>query len=594
MPAHSIARNDMETLNQSSEEERLRDQVKKLFRHLDSAEQEFQEKEDALKQAVGLLTALSRPGVKPEVQELLDHLGREVRKGNQPELVKTFVADIKEKVTLESEPATVTAPKESGSPSEPKGPSPSQKQPLVAEPRSQRLSEPPSGPPPSVLKERGQSEAREDVALRRPQNSPSSPLTKEGDTGLRTAPQAAVNRVETVASKEPSRQPVSLVSSQRQSPTGLPEREVEEKIRTILGAILEHIHIEDQPGLREGVSALKSALAAGELFQRLPQIQQQLIDVLTHYRKLHDTERKRLEELLKELIGKLAEIEKNVLNGLSEHHKEAMADNAQFAERLEGQVLGMEEIAQLKDLNVVRTALVTRTERMRAAIQVKRDADAALSAAFTDKVHALERQLRDANHQLSSMTDRAYHDPLLAGVYNRLAFNEKLGQEIARFERYQHAVSLIIFDMDRFKLVNDTYGHQAGDWALQTLATRVKPALRAPDFFARFGGDEFALVLPNTPLTGAVVVAERLRTLMHSTTFCYETQELQVSLSVGVATVRTGDTTETVLERADQALYLAKEQGRNRVCSETDLPPPPPSTIDKMVGFFSRKLPFRK
>jgi hypothetical protein len=128
--------------------------------------------------------------------------------------------------------------------------------------------------------------------------------------------------------------------------------------------------------------------------QRPPQVQQHFAEVLVYYRKLHDIERARLEDLLKELMGKLAEIEKNVLNGLFEHHKEAMADNAQFTERLEGQVVGMEEVTQLKDLNAGRTAIVARTERMRTAIQVKREADAAMSAAFTLRVRSLERQLR--------------------------------------------------------------------------------------------------------------------------------------------------------------------------------------------------------
>src|SRR5262249_39683238 len=154
----------------------------------------------------------------------------------------------------------------------------------------------------------------------------------------------------------------SISSPHTAAPTGLQEREVEEKIRTVLSALLEQIQRENHVGLREGVSTLKSALAKEGLFQRLPQVQQQFANVLVYYRKIHDKERTHLEDLLKELMSKLAEIEKNVLNGLFEHHKEAMADNAQFSERLEGQVVGMEEIAQLKDFNAVRTAIVTRTE----------------------------------------------------------------------------------------------------------------------------------------------------------------------------------------------------------------------------------------
>ncbi len=634
MSASGSARNDTEMHDhvseeeRPSEEERLRAQVKKLFRHLDGAEQEFQEKEDALKQAIGLLMALARSTVKPDTQALLDQLGREIRQSAQPDVVKTSVDNIKEQITQEVPPSSLAALRESWSTSERKEPQGSREQPGAAEPHSQQAFEKPSGfSRPSLERER-QSEARDQTAPRRTQTPPLplvSPV-KRVDTNAQTTSQAPMNRASTSANKEPfsppvssvpprvqaaptpprpqavgapakpepSRPVVSPVSSSKPVSIGLQEGEVEGKIRTVLSALLDQVHLKDQRGLQEKITAIKTTLTEGGLFQRLPQVQKQLTEVLVYYRNLNDTERTRLEDVLKELIAKLAEIEKSVLNGLLENHQETMSDNAKFAERLEGQVASIDEIAHLKDLNAVRTAVSSRTERMRAAIQVKREADAALSAAFTDKVHTLERQLHDANQQLSSMTNRVYQDVLLTGVYNRLAFSEKLGQEIARFERYQHPVSLIIFDMDRFKSINDTYGHQAGDWALQTLAARVKPALRAPDFFARFGGDEFAIVLPDTPLSGAVVVAERLRLLIEGTSFAYETQKLQVSLSVGVAGVHMGDTVETVLERADQALYLAKEQGRNRVCSEDQLPPPSPSKMDKMVGFFSRNLSFRK
>jgi diguanylate cyclase len=271
-----------------------------------------------------------------------------------------------------------------------------------------------------------------------------------------------------------------------------------------------------------------------------------------------------------------------------------MAGNTEFAEQLEGQVAGMQEAAQLKDLDAVRKAIINRTERMHAAIEAKREVDAEKSAAFEAKVRHLEGQLRDANSQLSSMTERACHDPFLEGVYNRFAFNEKLRQELLRFGRYQQAVSLILFGLDRFKQVNDTYGHQAGDEALRMVVARVQPVLREADIFARFGGDEFALILPSTSLHGAVTVAERLRVVVCSSTFLYETHELQISLSMGVAVARVGDSLETLLERADRALYLAKERGRNQVRSEEEIPLVQPSTLDKMVGFLARKLPFGK
>jgi diguanylate cyclase len=548
MAAHGTAQKGTATQTFASEEARLREQVKKLNTHLDSAEREFQQKEEALKQTVGLLMTLSRPAVQPALQDLLDRLGGEIKKDFQPRVVRAFVADLKTRISQEAQPTASPAAKE---------PSP-------------------------TITPKAQAPVREPAAVVELQSRRSAASSPESQTSVAPLP-------------KPSPLPVAPAASSSQAPTGVQEHEVEEKIRVVLNALLVEVHLKDQHGLQEKINVVKAALREGGLFRRLPQVQQQLTEVLAYYRQLQDTERTRLEDILKELIDKLAEIEKSLLSELLENHRETMAGNEQFAQQLEGQVANMEEAAHLKDLDAVRTAVSTRTARMRAAIQVKRDADAALSEAFSSRVHTLERQLRDANHQLSSMTDRAYHDPLLVGVYNRLAFNERLNQEVVRFQRYQHPASLLIFDMDRFKQVNDVYGHQAGDWALQTLAARVKPALRAPDFFARFGGDEFAVILPETSLDGAVVVGKRLRTLVEGTTFSYEGHILQVTLSLGAATIRPDDTAESILERADQSLYLAKEQGRNRVCAETDLPPPPPpSALDKMKGFFSRKLPFGK
>jgi diguanylate cyclase (GGDEF)-like protein len=539
MLTRDVGKTEVDVLTPTEEEKRLREQLKKLYRQLESLELEFQGKEEALKQAIGLLTVLSRSAVEQEVRPLLDQLYRGIKKDVTPSAVTLLVADIKERFARETvwEEDDEALISESGAdlvvPSE-----------LSAKPLARK----------PLVKDRGE-------------------MGDQNRLSGRSTSTSAPQKVNTDASDE---------------------HETEEKIRTVFSALIEQLHVEGQKELYEKAAATKAALVGTGLFRRLSDVRLQLLDLLASYRKAQDSERARLEEILKELIAKLAEIEKKVLGELLANHKETMEDNAQFAERLEGQMLGMQEVAQLRDLDAVRTAIVSKTDRMRAAIQAKREADQALSAAFEEKVHSLEQKLQDAHQQLSSMTERAYHDAFLEGVYNRLAFNEKLQQEISLFARYRVPVSLILFDMDRFKQVNDTYGHQAGDLALQMVVSWVKPTLRQPDIFARFGGDEFALILPNTSLAGAVNTAERIRTIVNNSLFLYETQELRISLSMGVAAARTGDSAETLLSRADQALYLAKEKGRNQVRNEDEIPSSQTSTLDKMVGFLSRRLPFRK
>lgn len=572
MIARNAVDNTVDVLTASDEEERLRAQVKKLFQQLDSAEQEFQGKEEALRQAIGLLTVLSRPAVELEVRTLIDRLGQEVRKGGPPSTLTQLVTDIKEIIVLDDQVLF-----EDEVPAHPI-------QKISSADQPERTS--------------GAHDIRQKVS------------SHDDDLAERQAPHLTASAVRSAPSKrvesKPNREresaPVLAAPRQEPSrPTAFPavgvsraESELEEKLRAVFTALLERFHAEGQKGLSDKIVAARITLTEHGLLHRLADVRLQFADLLECYQASHETERARLEEVLKEFIGRLVEIEKNVVASLLENHKETMADNARFTERLEGQVVNMQEVAQSKDLEAIRKAVATQTDRMRTAIQAKREADTALAAAFESRVHTLEKQLRDANRQLSSMTERAYHDPLLDDVYNRMAFNEKLKQELAGFDRYRQPVSLLLFDLDRFKQVNDTHGHHAGDHVLRTLATRVKLALRAPDFFARFGGDEFALIMPNTTLAGAVIVAERLRALTCDTTFTYEAHTLQLSLSIGVATARTGDTIETIVERSDQALYVSKENGRNQVRTEDELPPPPPSTLDKMIGFFAKKLPFRK
>lgn len=536
MVARSFTKNGGDILVPSSEEERLREQVKKLFRQLQSQDLESQETAETLKQAIGLLTVLARMAVEQDLRPLINQLWQEVKSGAPPTSLALLMADIKDKVSYEARQAL-----------------------------------------------------EQDQLIPALYSDDAAPATASSKTGVAQSRTAGEPKNSEPAERAATSTPFRSAMSVEQY-----ERETEEKIRALLGSVVEQLRVEGQKGLHEKIAATKAALAESGVLQRLSDVRLQLLDLLEQYRNFHEGERTRLEEVIKELISTLAEIEKNVVAGLVESHKEAMAGNAEFADQVQGQMAGMQEVAQLRDLDAVRQAITGKTERMRVIIEAKREADAELSASFEAKVRHLESQLHNANHQLSSMTERVYHDPFLDSVYNRLAFNEKLNQELARFGRYHHAVSLILFDMDRFKLVNDTYGHRAGDQALRTVVARVKPILREPDVFARFGGDEFALILPNTPLHGAVTVAERLRMVVGSVSFPYEGQELQISLSIGVATARAGDILETLLERADQALYFAKERGRNQVRTEEEPPSAQSSTFHKMAGFLASKLPFSK
>jgi diguanylate cyclase (GGDEF)-like protein len=150
----------------------------------------------------------------------------------------------------------------------------------------------------------------------------------------------------------------------------------------------------------------------------------------------------------------------------------------------------------------------------------------------------------------------------LTGIFNRMKFNKSLTNEIQRTQRYNTSLSLIIFDIDHFKQVNDTYGHLAGDSVLKILTKLVASNLREIDLFARWGGEEFAILTPETPLDGAIKLADKLRSKIESHDF---SEPEKITTSFGVTTLKKGDNTISFINRADEALYRAKEGGRNQV-----------------------------
>ena len=159
----------------------------------------------------------------------------------------------------------------------------------------------------------------------------------------------------------------------------------------------------------------------------------------------------------------------------------------------------------------------------------------------------------------------------LTQVYNKRFFLERLHSEFAFSVRHKALLSLIIFDIDHFKQINDTHGHLAGDYVLATLAKTVTPMIRSEDVFARYGGEEFVIMSRSTDPPSAAVVSERVRQAVERHRFEYEGKRLSVTVSLGMAGMPNADikAPEDLLARADRALYEAKRGGRNRmVCAD--------------------------
>jgi diguanylate cyclase len=153
----------------------------------------------------------------------------------------------------------------------------------------------------------------------------------------------------------------------------------------------------------------------------------------------------------------------------------------------------------------------------------------------------------------------------LTGIYNRRYLQERLKDECERHLRYDQKMSLVMFDIDFFKKVNDSYGHQYGDLVLKSIATEVSRLIRSTDCFARFGGEEFCCILPETSAEDARSFAERCRCHVAALVMASEGLEVRVTISLGAAELQVDDVPDQLLKRADDALYEAKNSGRNRV-----------------------------
>jgi diguanylate cyclase (GGDEF)-like protein len=202
---------------------------------------------------------------------------------------------------------------------------------------------------------------------------------------------------------------------------------------------------------------------------------------------------------------------------------------------------------------------------------------------FVNDERVKEKRLRDGDQVrigrsiLKFMTGENievhYHEEIyrlmtvdgLTQVFNRRYFNEALEREVNRSKRYQRALSLIVLDIDHFKRVNDTYGHLAGDGLLRQIATAIKPRLRREDIFARTGGEEFGILLPEIGLDGALSTADKVRRIVETSPLRHDQQTIPCTVSLGVAMLDDATTPEGLYKRADEHLYEAKQGGRNRV-----------------------------
>lgn len=274
---------------------------------------------------------------------------------------------------------------------------------------------------------------------------------------------------------------------------------------------------------------------------------------------------------LQQIHGVLSEILTELEGSVCAHEAWESEENA-FTETLNQQLgsLGRSvavatEVSSLKQeihshLSVIQEAL---QRRQKASAQVSGEGKGEQLNRLLNKVRQVEREAADARDALASAREKALTDTL-TGLPNREAYNERGHLEWKRWQRYQHPLTLVVCDIDHFKQINDSYGHQTGDRVLQVLSKALRGRLRSVDFIARYGGEEFVMLLPDTRLEDGLQLLDKIRAVIAGTPFRFKDEPVQVTLSAGLVMLKGEETLDAAFARADKLLYQAKESGRNR------------------------------
>ena len=349
---------------------------------------------------------------------------------------------------------------------------------------------------------------------------------------------------------------------------------------------------EDQPELQRGLLRVIHALASNvaEMLSDDPFLRGQfkaLAELASGPLDLAQVAS--LERALREIVQKQGVIKKSV-----DEAKQALrlmtttfvtrlatlaADAGEHSERLDRYATDIEraeDIEQLSDL-VVQLAQDTRTRQLDFTHVHDELTDTRRHAEeYEHRVERLEREL-------ASLSDRLHEDQLTE-LLNRRGLDRQFDVELSRAVRTAQPLSVCLIDIDDFKRINDTYGHQAGDRVLVHLSRLMRKSVRPSDIVARYGGEEFVILLPATNTSEAEVVMARVQRELTRHFFLHNNERLLVTFSAGVAEAAAGENASMVLQRADEALYLAKERGKNRVMVQPAVPAAAPAMADGTIA----------
>jgi diguanylate cyclase len=345
----------------------------------------------------------------------------------------------------------------------------------------------------------------------------------------------------------------------------------EERIRGLLLRLL--TEASQEPRLAVSADAIRRELASALRPDSLPDQIERVGGMVAQRLQGLERTRQELELLLGQLLGQLDSLTRSVEGFQSDE-----SDRSSSSEALNTQISGeieaiSESVINGNDLGLIRRQLRLRLDAISRHMQEYREREAERARqtrARSEQMRARMDELEaEAGKLRASLTDEkrlAMLDPL-SQIPNRLAYEQRVTEELERCARSAEPLCIAVWDIDKFKSINDRYGHPAGDRVLSVVAKCLASSVRGADFVARYGGEEFVMLLPGTALANAVPLLERIRESVSQLGFHFRSMPVSVTISCGITALQPGDGAAEAFERADKALYRAKETGRNRVVS---------------------------
>jgi len=290
-----------------------------------------------------------------------------------------------------------------------------------------------------------------------------------------------------------------------------------------------------------------------------------IIDKPLSQRGLDDAERRLKEVLykqsqLKASLSEAREAIKNMLAGFVDHLADFAEATSDYHDKIESCAEKISSANDISELENVLGEVMRETRTIQINAQRSRDE----LRQTQQKVQESEARIKELERELETTSDLVRHDQL-TGVLNRRGLEEIFTKEAARATRHETSLCVALIDIDNFKKLNDSMGHDTGDQALIHLATTCRDALRPQDTVARFGGEEFIILLPDTPLNDAVNALTRLQRELTKKFFLHDNEKVLITFSAGVTQLLPTDNQASVIKRADEAMYQAKQTGKNRV-----------------------------